>query len=340
MSQYRHNMITNRWVILATDREKRPSDFAHHEIPQVPDFDEHCPFCPSHETLTPPETFAIRPAGTAPDSPGWSVRVVPNKYPALSPQLSPAPPNIAPTAPLKYQPGAGQHEVIIESPHHNRWLGHHLPDQAILICQALRDRYRSHSQNPDNKLITIFYNHGRTAGASLAHPHFQLLTQSIVPPRITNQLDYCRSFYQQQGQSVFETVIATETDAKQRIIAENEHFLALCPFASMTPFEIYILPRVDQPHFGMLDDHTLASFAPILQLVLARLDDGLNFPDYNMVFHTAPLGQTQYPGFSFFVQIYPRLTISGGYELASDVYINTVAPELAAAFYRGENNGR
>jgi len=360
--EYRYNLITDQWVIIAGDRGKRPTDFQTADGPQDSDFDENCPFCPGHEKMTPPETYAIRPAGTPPDSPGWSVRVVPNKFPALSPKDKQPHTSL----PLQQHPGIGHHEVIIESPHHNLCMGHHDPDQAFLICQTLRDRYRfftnnnsaqdCHSERSEEsharteRLVTIFYNHGATSGASLSHPHFQLLTQSVIPPRLSRQLQHCRQYQKQQNQSVFDAVIAAELDAAERILTCTDDFIVFCPFASRTPFEIYLLPRFEQLHFGQLDDNKLKSFSEILQQTLHAMDKHLNVPDYNMAFHTAPLPShserseesqphgEMHPGFRWYIQICPRIGITGGFELATDVFINTVAPEVAADFYRSQKN--
>ena len=361
MSEYRYNLITDQWVIIAGPRGRPPTDFQLKEEPKNSDFDENCPFCPGQEKMTPPETYAIRPVNTPPDSSGWTVRVVPNKYPALKPVDNQVDTNL----PLKQHPGIGLHEVIIESPHHNICMGHHEPDQAFLICQTLRDRYRyfannfvqdCHSERSEESLaskvglVTIFYNHGAISGASLSHPHFQLLTQSVIPPRLLYLLQHCRQYHQQYGRSVFDAVIEAELDAQERILTYTDDFIVFCPFASRSPFEIYLLPRFAQLHFGQLDDALLKSFSEILQRTLNVMDKHLNNPDYNMVFHTPPLSchserseESQpngeiHPGFRWFLQICPRIGITGGFELATDVFINTVPPEAAADFYRSQKN--
>lgn len=331
MSEYRYNRITDQWVIIAGDRNQRPTDFQKGQKPKETDFDQACPFCPGHETMTPPETFAIRPADTLPDTDGWTVRVVPNKYPALQTIDNRADTNI----PLRQQPGVGHHEVIIESPHHSLCMGHHESDHAEHLCRVLRDRYRHFAQSSDStKLVTIFYNHGATSGASLCHPHFQLLAQSVIPPRLCSLLRHCQQYYDQYGQSVFDAVIESELTAGQRIVTVTDDFVVFCPFASRSPFEIYLLPRCAQSHFGQLDDTLLKPFSEVLQQTLRCVDEQLGSPDYNMAFHTAPSGDQDYPGFRWYIQICPRVSITGGFELATDVFINTIPPETAAQFLR------
>ncbi|MFC1782942.1 galactose-1-phosphate uridylyltransferase [Planctomycetota bacterium] len=333
MSEYRYNLITNQWVILAPRRGGRPSDFSRCSKRSLPDYDEDCPFCPGHEQMTPPETFAVRPTDTKADNPGWSVRVVPNKYPALSDQTDI--PSVG--GGVNSRPGRGLHEVIIESPIHNRSFDQHEFEHVLLVCRTLRERYRIHQENPLVRLVSVFYNQGRTSGASLAHPHFQLIGQSVIPPRLTAQLKHCRDYYEQYDKTVFDEVIDSELAAGNRIIAAPHDFVALCPFASEVPFEVYLLPRVSQNHFGMITDDMLGDFVQLLQRITNRLSKGLGDPDYNLVFHTAPADGDDYPGFRWYVQLYPRLNVPGGFELTTGVYINTVSAESATQFYRGES---
>jgi len=331
MSEYRHDLITNRWVILAAGRGKRPSDFARHRRLTAA-FDEKCPFCPGHEQLTPPEVYAQRSADSKADSAGWSVRVVPNKFPAVGQENDEA----GSDGVLGWRGGSGVHEVIIESVRHDVHFAYHDFIQAMAIMQTLRGRYQHHLAGGKVELVTIFNNHGRSSGASLVHPHFQLIAPTIVPPRLQNQLKYCRDYYDRQGRSVFEAVLEEELSGGVRIAASNERFVALCPFGSANPYEVYVLNRKAMAHFGQMDDENLADCARILQQLLKRLAEGLGNCDYNLAFHTAPRGYAEDDCFSWYIQLCPRLGVSGGFEMATDVYINTVAPEAAAAFYRGE----
>ncbi len=337
MSEYRYNPITDQWIILAAKRNDRPIDFVRAHKTKPPDFDRGCPFCPGNEALTPPETYAVRPADLPVDKTGWSVRVVPNKYAALSGSLVDKGKAVEDgVGPLKSKVGLGFHEVIIESTSHRRSLGYHDDEQARAICQSLRQRYQNFAIDRQVKLISIFYNHGSSSGASLAHPHFQLLAQSVVPPRLIRQQQHCCDYYHKNKSSVFDDVISAELSAGHRVLFANEYFVALCPYASMCPFEIYLLPRFEQQHFGDLDDKLLGNFSQILQRTIRTLDNSLNYPDYNLAFHTNALNSNEIhsEGFRWYVQICPRLHNTGGFELATDVYINTVKPESAAALYR------
>lgn len=332
MSEYRYNLLTDRWTILAGDRAHRPHRIGNHQAPTRVDFEHDCPFCPGNEHTTPPETFAIRPDGSVADRPGWSVRVVTNKFPALTPdaEASPAHPQA--------RPGTGIHEVIIESPQHNRSFADHPADHAQQVLRVLRDRYRTHAQSSAPRLICIFNNHGANSGASLGHPHFQLIAPTIVPAATIERLAHYEDYYKQHHRSVFDAFLETELDDGERIIATNEHFVALCPFGSRCPFEAYIVPRESLGDFDSTSDSVLASLVELLQPPLARLNDGMGGTGYNLAFHTAPLDRDEHNSFRWYVEIHPRLTTRGGFEICTHMYINTITPETAAAFYRGETD--
>ncbi|MBN1846015.1 MAG: hypothetical protein JW810_10045 [Sedimentisphaerales bacterium] len=354
MTEYRYNLITDEWVILADQRHGRPSDFGRSEGNGTSAGDPDCPFCPGNESRTPPETFALRPPDSPADGAGWLVRVVPNKYPALS-QSCPhgREPNLA----AWRADGFGRHEVIIESPRHDVWIGHHDPEQAVRVVRTLRDRYRHHAATfllnpagspagrepagPSAGLVTIFYNHGITSGASLSHPHFQLLVQSVVPPRLAARRAHADRYLREHRRSVFSAVLDWELSQGERICFTDDHFVVFCPYASRSPFEMLVVPRGDQEHFGQVPDGEIASLAGILQKALRHLDNALGRPDYNLVIHTAPFTSDRESPVSsspdaarWYMQICPRLSTPGGMELATDVYINTVAPEYAAAMLR------
>ena len=330
MSQYRYNVIMDQWIILAAERGRRPSDFAKGQNDGQEEFDQSCPFCPGHERMTPPEVFAFGDVGREADGPGWTVRVVPNKYPALTEQVE-----WEATTVFDCRAGQGAHEVIIQSPAHHRQFAYHDTDHAALILRTLRERYQYHAGQGRVRQICIFNNHGSSSGASLTHPHFQLIGPAIISPWVHAQLEHCRRYRDEHECDVFETVIEKELAETVRLVAANEDFVAVCPFGSAVPFELYVLSRAELGHFGDVSDRMLENLAGILQPILKRLDEGLGNPDYNLVFHVAPVGGG-YRGFRWYGQLYPRLSIRGGLELGCDMYINTVSPESAASFYRGE----
>jgi UDPglucose--hexose-1-phosphate uridylyltransferase len=257
---------------------------------------------------------------------------VPNKYPAVAERNA-----SAITKPVfEYQEGTGVHEVIIESVQHNVHFAYHETEQAEIILQTLRQRYQKQAANEQIKMICLFNNHGDSSGASLSHPHFQLIGLTMVPPRVEMKLKYWLSYYEKHGKCVFETMREKEVSSGERIAASSEHFIALCPFGSAIPFELYFLSRENSADFREISDEKLSDCAGILQQILRRLDEGLGRPDYNLVIHTVPVGREGNGGLCWYIQLCPRLSVKGGFEFATDIYINTVTPETAAAFYRGD----
>ncbi|MCK5271501.1 MAG: hypothetical protein KAJ52_02950 [Sedimentisphaerales bacterium] len=355
MPEYRHNLITNRWVIIASRRSSRPRSFAHSSQNKLTDFDPECPFCPGNEKMTPPETFALRDGNSGADTNGWSLRVVPNKFPFLDFGNNANDGNNRNNRNNKNnekgkngemisknvfdgRQADGMHEVLIESPRHDVHFAQHNFDHACVILRALRNRYRCLAEDGHIKHISIFCNHGLSSGASLAHPHFQIAAGSVVPPRLAGQIACCRQYLATHGRSVFETTLENELGVGERLIARNDNFLAFCPAASMCAYEVYILPRFAQAQFGSLEDKQIPDLTEILQRILARLDEGQGNTDYNLVFHTAATDTDESEkAFCWYIQIFPHVSVPGGYELATDIYINTTAPATAAAFYRDES---
>ncbi len=358
MPEYRYNIITNRHVIIATERGKRPHDFSHTgntDIPvaasQLSSFDDKCPFCVGNEHMTPPESYAVRSEGTKPNSPGWQVRVIPNKYPALKQVDSDTiidkvdTINNAVSKGSLHAEAAGVHEVVIQSPAHNKSFAQISTTQAGLVLKTIRQRYIFHSQQQYSQYVCIFCNHGPGSGASLLHPHFQIMALNHVPSRILNDIKYWQQFKDAQGISVFTTYLKQEVEKPQRIIAVNKHFAALCPYASMCPMEVYFIPISEWADFADITDEMITALSEIMQQVLVRLNDVASDIAYNIVFHTHGMiankyrklvGITQMSASAgrFYVQLYPRLATPGGFELASAVYINTMVPQQAADFYR------
>lgn len=285
--------------------------------------------------MTPPETYAVRPENSEPDSPGWSVRVIPNKFPFLSQQSSEAPD----IRTLTSRPARGIHELLIESPGHNCSLANMDIQQAHLVLESLKKRYSYHQAEPTIKHICIFKNHGRGSGASLSHPHFQIAASDFVSPHISSKLSYRNDYAKTNGCSPFAQTIESEIAAETRIIAKNNHFIAFCPFASCTPFEVYIQPLSDEIDFGSISGDMTKDLTNMLQPILRQLEQGLGDPDYNIIFHTLPVGLSgdALKGNCFYLQIYPRLIRHGGYELATQTYVNHVDPEKAAEFYRNKS---
>ncbi|MFQ6672807.1 MAG: galactose-1-phosphate uridylyltransferase, partial [Candidatus Tectimicrobiota bacterium] len=283
MTELRRDPIIGRWVIIATERGKRPSDFAEPEPPKQRGF---CPFCVGNEDKTPAEVLAYRPANTAPNTAGWRLRVVPNKFPALMIEG-----NLGRVGEGMYDKmsGIGAHEVVIETPDHDSsWST--LPEAHIEeVLGAFRERIEDLKHDPRFKYILIFKNHGDAAGASLEHPHTQLIALPIVPKRVVEELDGAKAHFANKERCVFCDIIHQEQMTESRIITENKSFVAIAPFASRFPFETWVLPKT---HISNFEDSEKVGFnylASLLKDTLRRLNTVLGNPPYNLIVHTSPV---------------------------------------------------
>ncbi len=340
MSELRHDPVQKRWVIIAIERGRRPSDFKKEPLQtrQV----RTCPFCYGNEDKTPPEIFAIRPPDTAPNSPGWKLRVIPNKFPALKVEGEL---NRRGLGLYDLMDGVGAHEVIIETPDHNAHLGEMPLEDVYNLVKVYRDRIIDLHKDQRLRYVLIFKNYGEPAGASLAHPHSQLIATPITPRTVAAELESAREHFLQKERCLFCDIINQERALKVRIAMETEKFIAICPFASRFPFEIWLLPRKHQHDFALTTDEDLWALAEALKTILHKLRVALEDPPYNFVLHTAPNYSVPRPGRSHYwetlpydwhwhIEIIPRLTKIAGFEWGTGFYINPTPPEVAAKFLR------
>jgi len=339
MSEFRHDPVQKRWVIVAVERSRRPSDFKIAKKPKGAA--SFCPFCYGNEDKTPPEIMAIRGSDTKKDSPGWEIRVIPNKFPALAIEGDIGRRGLGI---FDVMNGVGAHEVIVETPDHNMHMGdmelHHLTNIVRMYRERITDLYR------DGRLryVLIFKNHGEVAGASLAHPHTQLIATPITPRTIATELDSSREHFLSKERCLFCDIINQEIALKDRIVEATEDFIVLAPFASRFPFEMWILPRSHQHDFTLASDELLESFAKVLRNTLFKLKISLDDPPFNFILHTAP-NALHRPGkpnywstlehdYHWHLEIIPRLTKVAGFEWGTGFYINPTPPEVAAEYMR------
>jgi UDPglucose--hexose-1-phosphate uridylyltransferase len=327
MPLLRQDPATRDWVIIATERAKRPDEFRSHQAAEhLPRYDPHCPFCAGNEASTPPEEFAIRnKAGH------WRVRVCENRFYALSPR--------EPWRPLeegffREASGYGKHEVIVETPRHDQPMALMSRAQVADVLRAYRSRYLALHTDPHLQQILIFQNHGPVAGTSLAHPHSQLIATPVTPAAIRLRHQIATQYFDDTGQCLYCTVRNAELKDGRRVVLENDGFVAIHPFASRRPFETWILPKQHGACFARLTDAALVDLAEVLRLMLRKLYVGLGNPDYNCVVQTAPIQDEDKDYFLWHLQILPRLNRAAGFELGSGMFINTALPEETAAFIR------
>lgn len=336
MPELRKDPVIGRWVIIATERALRPSDF-HHERDVEPD-GKVCPFCPGNESMTPPEIWAVRDPGTAPNTPGWHVRVVPNKFPALRIEGELGKRGIGIYDMMN---GIGAHEVIIETPDHKARLHQLSVPEIVSVATAYRERLTDLHKDVRFRYILIFKNQGSQAGASLYHSHSQLIATPVTPKRVKEELIGAKAHYDSKERCVFCDIMNQELDTGSRIVHQNDSFLAFCPFASRFPFEVWLMPKYHQCDFNVISHEQLQDFASALKHTLSKLDAALDNPQYNYVIHTAPskvprrgYWETIDHDYHWHIEIMPRLTKVAGFEWGTGFYINPTPPEEAAKFLR------
>jgi UDPglucose--hexose-1-phosphate uridylyltransferase len=325
----RKDPITGRWVIIATDRAKRPTDFARDSVEIRGN--GFCPFCAGNESKTPPEVLAYGRNGSGPNSPGWTVRVVPNKFPALGieGELDRQGEGL-----FDRMNGVGAHEVIIETPDHQSTLATISEKGIEDVLWAYRDRMLDLKNDRRFRYILIFKNHGEAAGASLEHTHSQLIALPIVPRQVREEVDSARRYFQEKERCIFCDIIRQERDTASRIISENEHFVVLAPYAPRFPFETWVLPKQHASAFEHTQSPMYADLARLMKDLLVRIDSVLGRPPYNYIIHTSPIGEETNDHYHWHIEMMPKLTKVAGFEWGSGFYINPTPPEEAARFLR------
>jgi len=329
MPELRRDPITGRWVIISTDRQKRPNDFRIEHAATIGR--EQCPFCPGREAMTPPEVLSYRQNGSAPNTPGWDLRVVPNKFPAL--QVEGTLDREA-EGMFDRMNGIGAHEVIIETPDHDRPFAAMSEPEIERVLWAYRERILDLKKDFRLKHILVFKNHGAAAGATLDHPHSQLIALPIVPDFVREELDGARRHFEVKERCVFCDIVRAELRDGRRIVQENADVVALAPYAPRFAFETWLLPKVHGSRFEEAPRNVTESLARLLKPVLQRIDRAVETPPFNLVVHTAPASEDVRDMYHWHIEIMPRLTRVAGFEWGTGFYINPTSPEEAAKVLR------
>lgn len=337
MSELRWDPLKLHWVIIATERGRRPRDF---QVEPNEAEMTSCPFCYGNEDKTPAEIFAIRPSGPA-NAPNWKVRVIPNKYPVLRIEGE-----IKSKGYGLYDvmTGIGAHEVIIETPQHEKGLADLSVVEVTDVLVAYRARFLDLRRDSRFRYMVLFKNHGVRAGATLAHSHSQLIAVPLTPPVAATELKICRDFYANKERCIFCDLIDFELTCGDRVVKEFPNFVSVTPYASCFPFELRLYPKKHSHDFAMMDDGQLAELAAAMKDMLLRLKTVLKDPPYNFILHSAPpqqqrLGKPEYWGsleydYHWHIELVPRLTQIAGFEWGTGFYINPTSPEDAALFLR------
>ena len=330
MPELRKDPVVGRGVIISTERARRPTDFQREAVRARGD---HCVFCAGDEDKTPPEILAGRPAGSPPNSPGWTYRVVPNKFPALRIEG-----DLEPTGEGLFDRmnGVGAHEVVIESPDHRASLATMSVDAVAELLLAFRERMLDLKKDPRLEYALVFKNHGEAAGASLEHPHSQLIATPIIPIMVTEELEGSMRYWEIKERCVWCDIIRQERRGRQRVILEQNGFVALAPFAPRFPFETWILPTQHRAAFEESGIEDLRGLAGLLSAFIHRMTETLKEPPFNFMLHTAPFRDAESEYFHWHLEIIPKLSNVAGFEWGSGFFINPMPPEAAASALRGD----
>ncbi len=320
MPEIRQDPISGRWAIIAPERGRRPTDFV---LPEEEIEKGRCPLCPGNEELTPPELYRYPASGP------WKVRVVPNKYPALRPEI-----------PFEERrefftsiSGFGGHEVIIENPEHQRTFTTFSLEEIVWIWQAYKARFSAWEKRLKAGYILVFKNHGSAAGASLSHEHSQLVALPFIPPLVAAEIERSRRFWEASGECLFCELLRQE-ESGPRLVWKSKDYLAFCAYAPRQPLEVWLFPRKHQSDFRKSLAQDPQALAEALREVLRKLDRALPGLPYNWVLHTAPPQEPERPYFHWHLELIPVLTKVAGFEWGSGIHIIPVSPEEGAAAIR------
>ena len=324
MPEWRKDPIVDRWVIIATERAKRPFDYK--EIIEEKKA-QQCPLCEGSESMTPPEIVAFRETGTERDKPGWWVRVVPNKFPALRIEGETG---FCQSGIFQTMNGVGAHEVIVETTDHEPGLDTQTEKQIEEVLWVWRDRFMDLRKDNRLKYIQIFKNTGSDAGASLEHTHSQLIATPLVPAAVREEIERVNEYAQTKGTCVFCDMIRQEKDSRDRVVIDSDHFLSFSPYASRFPFETWIIPKEHQHDFTQIRENQVKDLARVLRSSLRKMNMVVKNMPHNLLLHTAPVNQAEERGYHWHLEILPRLTIMAGFELSTGYFINPTPPEMAA----------
>jgi UDPglucose--hexose-1-phosphate uridylyltransferase len=289
-----------------------------------------CPFCPGNEQKTPPEVLAYRNGG-APNAPGWNLRVVPNKFPALrvEGELDREGEGI-----YDRMNGVGAHEVLIETPDHNLTFSE-LPERRIEeLFWAYRERILDLKKDIRLRYIVMFKNHGEAAGASLEHTHSQLIALPVVPKRVQEEIDGAKRYFDFKERCIYCDIVRQDVSEGSRLVLETDHFLVLSPWAPRFPFETWIVPRAHRSHYENSETSAIQNLAWVTKMTMRKIDKVLERPPYNCVIHTAPVQEGSMAHYHWHVEIIPKLTKVAGFEWGTGFYINPTPPEESARYLR------
>lgn len=343
-SELRQDLVSGDWIVIATSRKKRP-----HNIPESPSQEppqnslDSCPFEDPQAQGNSAPVFVLHKKDSKPILENWAIQVIPNKYPAFS-KYAHTPPDAKPLkhstlrnacvtelqeGPYIVVPGYGYHEVIIYRDH-RKTLAEFTPEEALQVFKTFQARYNTISEDLCVKYILVLHNQGKEAGASLSHPHSQLIAIPVVPPDVMRSLEGSRRYYQEEGVCVHCVMIQWELKNRRRIISENDRFIAFCPYVSRASFEIRIFPKLHTPRFETSSEEDLKKLTAVFLAALKKLTKTIHPPSYNFFIHTSPAEDGDYSHYHWHIEIVPKTGTWGGFEIGTGIEVSSISPEAAA----------
>jgi UDPglucose--hexose-1-phosphate uridylyltransferase len=328
MSEFREDPVSGDWIIVAPERAKRPHDFLPQRKKRVPTPKSKCPF----EDLQKSGNWPPIVVQLDKNRRDWRVVIVPNKYPALTHNRLCA--TILRRGPYEFSEGVGHHDVLVARSHEKN-IAHLALEEGLCAFEVLQKRYRMLAADKCLVYALTFMNWGESAGASLYHPHFQVLSLPIIPPDVKHSLDGSRNYFRKNRRCVHCEMIKYELKSRSRVVLKNKYAIAVAPFVSREPFEVRVYPLRHRPYFERTPKAELKAAVEVLQKTLLKVERRLNDPDLNFFVHTAPLKrQNNYRHYHWHIEILPKITINAGFELGTGVEINVVDPDKAAAILK------
>ncbi|MEW5895456.1 MAG: galactose-1-phosphate uridylyltransferase [Candidatus Omnitrophota bacterium] len=329
MGELRRDPIIGQWVVVATNQESL-TPMAYEIEPHRRGQQEVCQFCPGRERQTPSEVDAIRFDGSASNTPGWVARAVPNKFPALKIEGSL---DKRATGIYDISNGIGAHEVIVETPDHQKDLADLSVEEISYALRLYLNRGLSLAKDKRFKYIMIFKNYGESAGASVVHAHSQLIALPMVPKLVLAELEGARNYTKFRGRCLFCDILEQEYADEERIVAQNDKFIGFCPFVPRSPFENWIMPKEHEADFFELKDGDMKDLAAVIKEMLARMQKCLGC-SYNFYIHTAPVNYKDKEMYHWHIEIVPHLIKIKGYEWGTGLYFVPTSPAVAAGYLR------
>lgn len=326
MPELRLNLITREWVIIETERAKRPAEFRlKRDKKNLPEFLDTCPFCPGNEHRTPREIMRI------PDGDNWKIRVTPNKFAALSLEGTRERKNMGNRHLVT---GVGRHEVIIESPIHNIDMSSMSVEDVADVIRIYKDRFIEIYNDLRIEHVIIFKNHGEGSGTSLGHPHSQVVGIPVTPIQVRNRIEEGIRYFDNTGECLMCASLNDEISDGRRIILNTDHFATFVPYAALSPFHTWIFPKRHCAAFSSIREEEIYDLAFNLKTILSKFNQGLENPDFNFILRSEHPKECSSEYFHWYISIVPRVMQTTGFELGSGMYVNTAIPEESADFLR------